>query len=775
MAHSKGETQVYLVGAGPGDPGLLTLKGRAAIERADVLVYDRLVSPRLLGYARPDCELVYVGKTPDHHTLPQHKINALLVKKALAGNVVVRLKGGDPFVFGRGGEEAEELRAHGLSYEVVPGVTSAIAAPAYAGIPVTHRDAASSFTVITGHERDGKGVSAIPWGQVARLKGTLVFLMGMENLPRIVDNLVGHGMDPATPAAVVRYGTWPMQRTVRAPLAALEERVGEEGIENPAVIVVGQVAALRERLSWAERKPLFGKTVVVTRARHQASALASALEERGAQVLEFPAIEIAPPTDPQPLAEAVAGIEAYRWVVLTSANGVDAFFAEAAAQRLDARCLAGAEVAAIGTGTQAALAAYGITQVHVAREFCAEGLAGLLAGKVRAGDRVLIARAEEARDVLPRALEEQGAQVSDVAAYRPRAGRPVAARGGRPVLHRSRDHGDAARGRPRAPRPGGRVHHRGPRGRARRYARRRAPMKMRKRPRRLRETAGLRAMVREHHVRVDDLVYPLFVCSGTGKQEPVPSMPGVFHYSLDRLGPVLDEVAGKGIPAILLFGLPAFKDARGTQAYAEDGIVQQAVALAKERQPALTVITDVCLCEYTDHGHCGLVDGERVLNDESVALLAATAVSHARAGADIVAPSDMMDGRVGAIRDALDENGFEHVAVMSYAAKFASAFYGPFREAADSAPQFGDRKSYQMDPANGDEALREVMLDVEEGADLVIVKPALAYGDVLYRTKQACGLPVAAYCVSGEYAMVKAAAAQGWIDERRVVMVCIYE
>ena len=295
-------------------------------------------------------------------------------------------------------------------------------------------------------------------------------------------------------------------------------------------------------------------------------------------------------------------------------------------------------------------------------------------------------------------------------------------------------------------------------------------MKMRKRPRRLRETAGLRAMVREHHVRVDDLIYPLFVCSGAGKQEPVPSMPGVFHYSLDRLGPVLDEVAGKGIPAILFFGLPAFKDARGTQAYADDGIVQQAVALAKQWHPELTVITDVCLCEYTDHGHCGRVDGEHVLNDESVELLAATAVSHARAGADIVAPSDMMDGRVGAIRDALDENGFAHVAVMSYAAKFASAFYGPFREAADSAPQFGDRKTYQMDPANGDEALREVMLDVEEGADLVIVKPAMAYGDVLYRTKRACGLPVAAYCVSGEYAMVKAAAAQGWIDERRVVM-----
>lgn len=421
MATMTEGSQVYLVGAGPGDPGLLTLKGRAAIERADVLVYDRLVSSRLLGYARPDCELVYVGKTPDHHTLPQREINALLVEKALAGNVVVRLKGGDPFVFGRGGEEAEELRAHGISYDVVPGVTSAVAAPAYAGIPVTHRDAASSFTVITGHEHADKSASAIPWEQVARLKGTLVFLMGMDNLGRIAGSLVEHGMDPATPAAVVRYGTWPMQRTVLGTLASIEELVREEGIENPAVIVVGQVAALRERLAWVERKPLFGKTVVVTRARHQASALSSALEERGAQVLEFPAIETVPPTDPRPLGEAVAGIEAYQWVVFTSANGVDAFFAEAASLRLDARCLARAEVAAIGSGTQAALARHGIVQVHVAREFCAEGLVELLAGKVGARDRVLIARAEDARDVLPRELAKLGATVNDVAAYRTRA------------------------------------------------------------------------------------------------------------------------------------------------------------------------------------------------------------------------------------------------------------------------------------------------------------------------------------------------------------------
>ena len=295
-------------------------------------------------------------------------------------------------------------------------------------------------------------------------------------------------------------------------------------------------------------------------------------------------------------------------------------------------------------------------------------------------------------------------------------------------------------------------------------------MNLRNRPRRLRETASIRAMVRENHLRADDLIYPLFVCCGSGRKEPVPSMPGVFHYSIDRLGPVLDEAVALGVPAILLFGLPDAKDACGSQAYAEEGIVQQAIAFAKGRHPSLVVIGDVCLCEYTDHGHCGLVDGERILNDETVKLLAATAVSQAKAGADMVAPSDMMDGRVGAIRDALDENGFEHVAIMSYAAKFASSFYGPFREAADSKPQFGDRKTYQMDPANGDEALREARLDIEEGADIIIVKPAMAFGDIVYRTKQETGMPVAAYCVSGEYAMVKAASACEWIDERRVVL-----
>ena len=290
------------------------------------------------------------------------------------------------------------------------------------------------------------------------------------------------------------------------------------------------------------------------------------------------------------------------------------------------------------------------------------------------------------------------------------------------------------------------------------------------RPRRMRANPAVRAFVRETRVEPGDLVYPVFVKPGAGVRDEVASMPGVFQLSIDQLAAEVDELRSCRVNSLMLFGLPARKDERGSEAYDDRGVVQQAVRAIKERYPQLMVITDVCLCEYTDHGHCGLVDGERVLNDESVELLAATAVSHARAGADIVAPSDMMDGRVAAIRQALDAAGLERTAIMSYAAKFASGFYGPFREAAGSTPGFGDRKSYQMDPANGDEAVREALSDVEQGADMIIVKPALAFGDIIWRTKRETHLPVVAYNVSGEYAMVKAAAANGWLDERKVVL-----
>ncbi len=285
--------------------------------------------------------------------------------------------------------------------------------------------------------------------------------------------------------------------------------------------------------------------------------------------------------------------------------------------------------------------------------------------------------------------------------------------------------------------------------------------------RRLRRTQTLRRMVRETRLSPDNLIQPLFVCPGRDVTRPVKAMPGVAQMSVDNAVAEARETFLARVPAVMLFGIPGRKDPQGSEAWSESGVVQTAIREMKERMPELVVITDVCLCEYTDHGHCGVLAGESVDNDATLELLARQALSHVRAGADIVGPSDMMDGRVGAIRQALDSNGYSHVPIMAYSAKFASAFYEPFREAAESAPQFGDRRSYQMDPPNGDEALREVALDLEEGADIVMVKPALAYLDVIYRVKQEFKVPVAAYNVSGEYSMLRAAAINGWLDEER--------
>lgn len=291
------------------------------------------------------------------------------------------------------------------------------------------------------------------------------------------------------------------------------------------------------------------------------------------------------------------------------------------------------------------------------------------------------------------------------------------------------------------------------------------------RPRRLRASETLRRMVRETKVTVDDLIYPIFVTNGQGVKNPVASMPGVYQLSVDLAVKEAEEAWKLGIPAVLLFGIPAYKDEKGSSAYDDNEAVQRAIRAIKDKCPELLVIPDLCLCEYTSHGHCGLLDEKgNVMNDATLEVLGKVALSYARAGADMVAPSDMMDGRVGHIRRVLDEAGYSHLPIMSYAAKYASAFYGPFRDVAESAPQFGDRRGYQMDPANGLEALKEVRLDLEEGADIVMVKPALAYLDIIRRVKDAFGVPVAAYNVSGEYAMVKAAAQMGWLDEKRIVM-----
>jgi len=290
------------------------------------------------------------------------------------------------------------------------------------------------------------------------------------------------------------------------------------------------------------------------------------------------------------------------------------------------------------------------------------------------------------------------------------------------------------------------------------------------RPRRLRRNERLRSLVRETALSADHLIYPLFVGPGKDSAQPVASMPGVAQLSIDRAVKECEEANALGIPAVLLFGIPERKDGVGSEAYVDGGVVQMAIRAIKERAPELLVITDVCLCEYTDHGHCGVIKDGDVDNDRTLELLVKEALSHAQSGADIVAPSDMMDGRVGAIRKALDQNGFDQVAIMAYAAKYASEFYAPFRDAAESTPQFGDRRSYQMDPANADEALREVEMDIREGADIIMVKPAMTYLDIVYRVKQKFGYPVAAYNVSGEYSMIKAAAKNGWIDERRIVL-----
>jgi uroporphyrinogen III methyltransferase/synthase len=398
---------VYLVGAGPGDPGLVTVRGADVLGRADVVVYDRLVHPSLLDLAPSDAERVYAGKAPGEAEMDQREINALLVERGRAGLAVVRLKGGDPFVLGRGGEEAEALAAAGVPFEVVPGITSAIGAPAYAGIPVTHRGRSTHFTVVTGHEDPAKGGADVDWDALARAGGTLVVLMGAGRVGEIAARLVAGGLAPETPVAAVRNGTRPDQRTVRATLAT----VADAGVQAPAAIVVGDVAAVD--LPWFESRPLFGRSVVVTRAREQASKLRHRLEELGAEVIELPAIAI------EPIDFDVPPLDRYGWLVFTSVNGVTAFFERGLTPAgLDARALAGLRLAAIGPGTAAALAARGLRADLLPERFVAESLLEAFPPPSADGERVLLARAQRARDVLPAGLSERGYEVDVLAVYR---------------------------------------------------------------------------------------------------------------------------------------------------------------------------------------------------------------------------------------------------------------------------------------------------------------------------------------------------------------------
>lgn len=408
---------VYLVGAGPGDYKLITVKGLEYIKKADAIVYDRLADSRLLGYARPDVEMVYVGKASSNHAMRQEDINQLLVDKALEGKCVVRLKGGDPFVFGRGGEEALHLLANGVPFEVVPGITSAISVPAYAGIPVTHRGIATSFAVVTGHEDPTKGESTIHWDKLAGGVDTLIFLMGVENLPYITSKLIENGRRRETPAAVIRWGTRPDQETLITTLGEAAAEVAARGITPPAIFLVGEVATLRQELAWFDKRPLFGKKILVTRSREQASALTSELEALGAECLEAPAITIKPMEDFSRIDQAISDMASYSWLIFTSVNGVDQFFGRLRAKGYDARRLGSARVAAIGSATAAALESRGVLADIIPAEFRAEGIVEALAHEIKPGMRVLIPRAAVARDILPEKLTEYGAVVDVVAVY----------------------------------------------------------------------------------------------------------------------------------------------------------------------------------------------------------------------------------------------------------------------------------------------------------------------------------------------------------------------
>ena len=408
---------VYLVGAGPGDPELITVKGVRCIAAADVLIYDYLAAKALLEHTRPDCECIYVGKKGGDHTLSQDGINALIVAKATAGKIVTRLKGGDPFIFGRGGEEAEELVKAGIPFEIVPGVTSAIAAPAYAGIPLTHRQFTSTVAFITGHEDPTKSESSIDWAALAKGIGTLVFLMGVKNLPRIVDRLCANGRTPETPAALVRWGTTTRQKTVTGTLANIVQRAQEAGIKAPAIIIVGEVVGLRPTLQWYEQRPLLGKRIVVTRARAQASDLVNRLSDLGADCIEYPTIEVAPPDTWQPLDDAITRIADYDWLIFTSINGVQFFFQRLFAQNLDVRALGHVKTAAIGPATARGLRQQGLNTDILPRTYQAESVVEAFAHQDLKGKKILLPRAKEARAILPEELRRMGAVVDEVTAY----------------------------------------------------------------------------------------------------------------------------------------------------------------------------------------------------------------------------------------------------------------------------------------------------------------------------------------------------------------------
>ena len=410
--------KVYLVGAGPGDPGLITVKGQECLKRAEVVVYDRLVDRSLLEIARPDTEKIFVGKASGYHTREQSEINKILIKKAQEGKNVVRLKGGDPFVLGRGGEEAEALANKGIPFEVVPGISSAIAVPAYAGIPLTHRDLASSFSVITGHSATDRAKTTALWQKIASGADTLVVLMGVANLARIASELIKHGRLPSTPAAIIQEGTTPVQQTITGTLENIVTKAREGNFKPPAIIVIGEVVRLQEKLRWFENRPLFGKNILVTRASHQAGELSRLLMEHGAIPVEMPLIKISPPSSWKKIDKAILNSGSYQWIVFTSINGIEIFFQRLHMLGLDARWFKDIRIGVIGPATAEALARHGLSPDYMPEKYTGQGFLDKFASQNITGCRVLLPRADIATRELSEGLARLGADVHELSAYR---------------------------------------------------------------------------------------------------------------------------------------------------------------------------------------------------------------------------------------------------------------------------------------------------------------------------------------------------------------------
>ncbi|MFQ5788195.1 MAG: uroporphyrinogen-III C-methyltransferase, partial [Thermodesulfobacteriota bacterium] len=407
---------VYLIGAGPGDPGLITVKGKKCLERADVVFYDHLVNTELLNYVKKDAEIIYVGKKKGIREYPQFKINKILIKKSKDGKVIARLKGGDPFVFGRGGEEAEELSNSGIKFEIIPGVSSPSGVPAYAGIPITHRNYTSSYAVVTGHKKSKKEDETIPWEALAKI-GSLVFIMGVETLDHNMKKLIEYGKSPETPVAVITWGTLPKQTTLTDTIGNIGRVAKDKKIKPPGIVIVGDVVKLRKKIKWFETKPLFGKKVLITRARKQSNTFVELLQELGAEVMVFPTIEIVPPKNWSELDNAIKGISTYDWLIFTSVNGVHYFFERLRKKNRDLRNLKGIKIAAIGEQTAVAVNKQGLIVDLKPDEYRAEGLIGKFKQIDLTGNRILLPRAKVARNILPKELTRMGSVVNVVTAY----------------------------------------------------------------------------------------------------------------------------------------------------------------------------------------------------------------------------------------------------------------------------------------------------------------------------------------------------------------------